>query len=131
MRKFLAIALAAVCVFALCSCTPDESDIKEAFKENGYVVNSMDSIYAVSFGVDVDDVEYVLLAIGQDNSSTVYVVGFKDKKAAKEAMMNHCKGKPLLPKVFKDQNHIDEIKGMTPKQLEMLQENIKTIKKFN
>ncbi|MBR2967547.1 MAG: hypothetical protein IKC35_02060 [Clostridia bacterium] len=84
MRKFLAIALAAVCVFALCSCTPDESDIKEAFKENGYVVNSMDSIYAVSFGVDVDDVEYVLLAIGQDNSSTVYVVGFKDKKAAKE-----------------------------------------------
>ena len=26
---------------------------------------------------------------------------------------------------------IDEIKGMTAKQLEMLQENIKTIKKFN
>ena len=26
---------------------------------------------------------------------------------------------------------IDEIKGMTPKQLEMLQDNIKTIKKFN
>ena len=26
---------------------------------------------------------------------------------------------------------IDEIKGMTPNQLEMLQENIKTIKKFN
>lgn len=26
---------------------------------------------------------------------------------------------------------IDEIKGMTPQQLEMLQENIKTIKKFN
>ena len=26
---------------------------------------------------------------------------------------------------------IDDIKGMTPQQLEMLQENIKTIKKFN
>ena len=26
---------------------------------------------------------------------------------------------------------IDEIKGMTPKQLEMLHDNIKTIKKFN
>lgn len=26
---------------------------------------------------------------------------------------------------------IDDIKGMTPKQLEMLQENIRTIKKFN
>ena len=42
-----------------------------------------------------------------------YVIPFKfDKKAAKEAMANHCKGKPLLPKVFKDQNHIDEIKGI-------------------
>lgn len=26
---------------------------------------------------------------------------------------------------------LDEIRGMTPKQLEMLQENIRTIKKFN
>ncbi|MGN1480826.1 hypothetical protein [Porcipelethomonas sp.] len=42
-----------------------------------------------------------------------YVIPFKlDKKAAKEAMANHLKGKPLLPKVFKDQNHIDEIKGV-------------------
>ena len=35
-----------------------------------------------------------------------------DKKAAKEAMAGHLKGKRLLPKVFKDQNHIDEIKGL-------------------
>lgn len=42
-----------------------------------------------------------------------YVIPFKlDKKAAKEGLMNHLKGKPLLPKVFKDQNHIDEIKGV-------------------
>lgn len=42
-----------------------------------------------------------------------YVIPFKlDKKAAKEALTKHCKGKPLLPKVFKDQNHIDEIKGV-------------------
>ena len=42
-----------------------------------------------------------------------YVIPFKiDKKAAKEALKKHYLGKRLLPKVFKDQNHIDEIKGI-------------------
>lgn len=42
-----------------------------------------------------------------------YVIPFKlDKKAAKDAMYNHLRGKKLLPKVFKDENHIDEIKGL-------------------
>ena len=42
-----------------------------------------------------------------------YVIPFKlDKKAAKAALLNHYKGKLLLPKVFKDENHIDEIKGI-------------------
>lgn len=42
-----------------------------------------------------------------------YVIPFKlDKKAAKEALMKHLSGKKLLPKVFKEQNHIDEIKGV-------------------
>ena len=42
-----------------------------------------------------------------------YVIPFKlDKKAAKEALMKFYSGKRLLPKVFKDQNHIDEIKGV-------------------
>ncbi len=42
-----------------------------------------------------------------------YVIPFKlDKKAAKEALLRHYKGKLLLPKAFKDQNHIDEIKGI-------------------
>lgn len=41
------------------------------------------------------------------------VIPFKlDKKAAKEALKRHLSGKPLLPKVFKDENHINEIKGM-------------------
>lgn len=41
------------------------------------------------------------------------VIPFKlDKKAAKEGLMKHISGKRLLPKVFKDQNHIDEIKGV-------------------
>ena len=35
-----------------------------------------------------------------------------NKEAAKAALRNHYKGKPLLPKVFKDENHIDEIKGV-------------------
>lgn len=42
-----------------------------------------------------------------------FVIPFKlDKKAAKEGFLNHLKGKRLLPKVFKDENHIDEIKGI-------------------
>ena len=41
------------------------------------------------------------------------VIPFKvDKKAAVAALQNHYKGKPLLPKVFKDQNHIQEVKGV-------------------
>lgn len=41
------------------------------------------------------------------------VIPFKlDKKAAKEGLLRHLKGKRLLPKVFKDENHIDEIKGV-------------------
>lgn len=42
-----------------------------------------------------------------------YVIPFKlDKEAAKKALLKHYEGKKLLPSVFKDQNHIDEIKGV-------------------
>lgn len=42
-----------------------------------------------------------------------YIIPFKlDKKAAKEKFTAHLKGKKLLPRVFKDEAHIDEIKGM-------------------
>lgn len=42
-----------------------------------------------------------------------YVIPFKlDKEAAKKALLQHMEGKPLLPKVFKSENHIDEIKGV-------------------
>ncbi|MCI9034771.1 MAG: zinc ribbon-containing protein [Lachnospiraceae bacterium] len=42
-----------------------------------------------------------------------YVIPFKlDKKAAKEALHRHYGGKRFLPKVFQDQNHIDEVKGV-------------------
>ena len=41
------------------------------------------------------------------------VIPFKlDKAAAKKALMAHLTGKRLLPKVFRDENHIDEIKGV-------------------
>ena len=41
------------------------------------------------------------------------VIPFKlDKKAAKAALKKHYGGKRLLPKVFSDENHIDEIKGI-------------------
>lgn len=42
-----------------------------------------------------------------------YVIPFRlDKNAAKAALKKHCEGKRLLPKAFKDQNHIEELKGV-------------------
>ena len=42
-----------------------------------------------------------------------YVIPFKlDKAAAQAAFTRHLKGKRLLPKLFKEQNHIEEIKGI-------------------
>lgn len=42
-----------------------------------------------------------------------YVIPFKlDKKAAKDAYHRHLKGKYFMPKVFKEENHIGEIKGV-------------------
>lgn len=41
------------------------------------------------------------------------VIPFKiDKKAAKSALKRHFSGKRLLPKVFSDENHLDEVKGV-------------------
>lgn len=41
------------------------------------------------------------------------VIPFKfDKKAAKDALIKHISSKKYVPKIFKDQNHIDEIKGV-------------------
>lgn len=41
------------------------------------------------------------------------VIPFKlDKKAAKEALKKHYMGKRLIPNIFKDENHIDEVKGV-------------------
>ena len=41
------------------------------------------------------------------------VIPFKlDKEAAKAGLRKHLEGKRLLPKVFRDENHIDEIKGL-------------------
>ena len=42
-----------------------------------------------------------------------YVIPFEfDKAAAKDAFLKHLSDKKLLPKVFKDENHIEEIKGI-------------------
>ena len=41
------------------------------------------------------------------------IIPFKlDKQAAKNALQKHFQGKKLLPAIFKDENHIDEIKGV-------------------
>ncbi len=42
-----------------------------------------------------------------------FVIPFKlDKNAAKKALENHISKKHFVPKIFKDKNHIDEIKGV-------------------
>lgn len=42
-----------------------------------------------------------------------YVIPFKlDKKAAKAALKKHFEGKRLLPKAFKTESHLNEIKGI-------------------
>lgn len=42
-----------------------------------------------------------------------WVIPFKlNKEAAKTALKKYCDGKRLLPKVFKQQHHIDEVKGV-------------------
>ena len=42
-----------------------------------------------------------------------YVIPFQlDRKAAKAALKKHYEGKRLLPQIFKDQNHINEVKGV-------------------
>ena len=42
-----------------------------------------------------------------------YVIPFKlDKAAAVEGLKKHLQGKFLLPKIFKSDNHIDEVKGV-------------------
>lgn len=42
-----------------------------------------------------------------------YVIPFQyDKKAAIAALKKHYEGKKLLPKVFKEENHIEEMKGI-------------------
>lgn len=56
-----------------------------------------------------------VVMVGQlsGNLKPDYVIPFKlDKNAAKAGLLKHLKGKLLLPKVFKDENHIDEIKGI-------------------
>ncbi len=41
------------------------------------------------------------------------VIPFKlDKEAAKEALRKHCSGKKLLPKLFRSENRLEEIKGV-------------------
>ena len=42
-----------------------------------------------------------------------YVIPFKiSKQEAVAALQKHCKGKPLLPKAFKTEHHIEEVKGV-------------------
>ena len=55
----------------------------------------------------------VLAGFFEGNLKPDLVIPFQvDKKKAVDILQNHYKGKRLLPKVFKDQNHIQEVKGL-------------------
>lgn len=55
----------------------------------------------------------VMLGSFAGNLRPDFIIPFKlDKNAAKAALQRHFTGKKLLPKVFKEENHIDEIKGI-------------------
>lgn len=55
----------------------------------------------------------VMKAQFQGDLKPEYVIPFRlDKEAAKKALKAHYEGKILLPKDFKTENHINEIKGM-------------------
>ena len=49
----------------------------------------------------------------KDSYRPDYIIPFmKSKKEAIKALKDHYNGKPLLPKVFKDENHLEEIKAV-------------------
>ena len=49
----------------------------------------------------------------KDSYRPGYIIPFmKSKKEAKQALKAHYEGKPLLPKVFKDENHLEEIRAV-------------------
>lgn len=49
----------------------------------------------------------------KDDLRPDYVIPFKiSKEKAKKEYLNHLKGKPFLPKIFRMENHIDEMKGI-------------------
>lgn len=55
----------------------------------------------------------VMMGQFQGDLKPDFVIPFKlDKNAAKEGLKKHIKGKILLPKSFKDENRINEIKGI-------------------
>ncbi|MBE6733929.1 MAG: hypothetical protein E7563_01125 [Ruminococcaceae bacterium] len=55
----------------------------------------------------------VMMSKFQGELKPDYVIPFKlNKEDAKAGLRRHIKGKLLLPRIFKDENHIDEIKGI-------------------
>ncbi len=55
----------------------------------------------------------VILGKFEGNLKPDIIIPFKlDKETAVKSLKKHLEGKRLLPKVFKDENHIEEIKGV-------------------
>ena len=101
--------------------TPDET-----WAENEYVAEGMKLYVCESCGGEVvaEETTAAMRCPWCDNPIVMkgnvagtllpdYVLPFKlDKENAKEKLRSHFSGKKFLPAVFKDENHIDEIKGI-------------------
>ncbi len=108
------------------SSTFDGWDASEAGSEWGADADGMKSYICPSCGAEIicDSTTAATSCPYCDNPSIIpgqfagnlkpdYIIPFKlDKESAKQALKKHYKGKPLLPKAFKSENKINEIKGI-------------------
>lgn len=98
--------------------TKDEWQADEISGLNAYVCNSCGGEIACDENTAATSCPFCgnpVVMMGQFSGMLRpdFVIPFKvDKKAAKEALKKHYEGKRLLPKVFKEENHIDEVKGV-------------------
>lgn len=85
-KRILAATIVFACVFALCCCTPKRNDVETIFKDNGYVIDEVQSEYVFAYvnGYEPDgEVEYAFMAV-KSKMPTAYVVAFAEKSDAKK-----------------------------------------------
>ena len=98
---------------------PFKLDKKDAKAKQDAAKKALDDAQAKLEAMGMDEYEAAKKAVEDaqakldDAKTAVTTAQAKlDQKAAKAKLQEHLKGKTLLPRVFRSQNHIDEIKGV-------------------